>query len=992
MLRVIFALIFCVSVSYGAVIKAIPLSQVSFDSPLPGEASITYIGLSAGDAFIDQDSTPPVMAVRIPSAIDVTGVVAYMKDEDEDNVYRVTFSLSAAIITAAPDGEEIYHKLSRDYVDYFITHTGADSGHIIPGTKDRGAQAWWHFRNRGFTAATNDEEPEENNRRNQRNDGLLDLFSGTTALHENLQFDRRVRVSDGIPTVPVTKLPRITTRPVAWDKLLPDQAAAASIDLLAAHVPGDQYALFVRSFAALQTITEQGDSLLAGPLQLGMGRAEDAGLLKRYQKQLGLELNEISKRLGGQVIEAVAITGSDPFLRMGSDVGVLLYAKQVQVLNAYLTVRRNAMVAAGAKLESGIAGTLAWQGAVSADRSMSSYVLIDGDVVLVTNSKVQLDAYAALRAKKRTALAEEPEMRFFRHRYNLNNKDELALAVISDATIRRWCDADNRIGDALRQRAAMRLANLQTEWIYAGCPANWQPTGDNTDLGVMSVDARGVRSSSYGSLHFMTPIAELGITKVTEEEAGSYRRFLRNYERSWRGALDPIALCISSRPNNGMAFDLSVLPLAVGSDYQDIINMVGNTRISFTDGDAHDSLLHVVFALDPDSEMAKKINNVSSAPLGGLAKPLSWLGTHVSLYVDDDPVWDEILKAAKELDESEIFEKFWSRLPLAVHVSVRNPLGLTTFMTAARAFIDQMVPNMLKWETVQHGELSYVRITPTPDGLRSIGMENAQPQILYLAAPEGLTFTFSDAVIKHVIERIEKRRANAAANSEKSESPVANQQAVLTITPRLLRALDFLSNFDLGSNPPSYQSYDTAAILNEWHKLFPDPDPVVLHELWWGVKPVCPLGGTYRWNEHWMTMESSANSWGDKNVSVAEPKTPGYEIVMRTISSAQIGISFEKLPDPPRDPELQPGERRVTVLEGDTWDSIASQEWVGRQQLLVRNKAKAEDPLEPGRVLIVPSMRRDRGQDIGLRVQVEIKPAVEKPASDAAEKPEKNIP
>ena len=35
-------------------------------------------------------------------------------------------------------------------------------------------------------------------------------------------------------------------------------------------------------------------------------------------------------------------------------------------------------------------------------------------------------------------------------------------------------------------------------------------------------------------------------------------------------------------------------------------------------------------------------------------------------------------------------------------------------------------------------------------------------------------------------------------------------------------------------------AWSNIAILNEWKRLFPDQDPVAVHERLWGVRPVCP--------------------------------------------------------------------------------------------------------------------------------------------------------
>ena len=39
--------------------------------------------------------------------------------------------------------------------------------------------------------------------------------------------------------------------------------------------------------------------------------------------------------------------------------------------------------------------------------------------------------------------------------------------------------------------------------------------------------------------------------------------------------------------------------------------------------------------------------------------------------------------------------------------------------------------------------------------------------------------------------------------------------------------------------------------------MFPDQDPVKVHERLWHTTLVCPGGGKYVWNDQWKTMEST---------------------------------------------------------------------------------------------------------------------------------------
>jgi hypothetical protein len=52
-------------------------------------------------------------------------------------------------------------------------------------------------------------------------------------------------------------------------------------------------------------------------------------------------------------------------------------------------------------------------------------------------------------------------------------------------------------------------------------------------------------------------------------------------------------------------------------------------------------------------------------------------------------------------------------------------------------------------------------------------------------------------------------------------------------------------------------SWANLPILNEWHRRWPDRDPVRLHEEYWHTRLVCPGGGEYVCSAEWQTMEST---------------------------------------------------------------------------------------------------------------------------------------
>ncbi|MBE7561158.1 hypothetical protein HS125_20285 [bacterium] len=453
-------------------------------------------------------------------------------------------------------------------------------------------------------------------------DAMLDetfsLFSGGRAVSENLQLDRQLQVTPATAeTVALDSIPGITVRAYDWRALL--SGATPETDALAQFIPEDQHALFFPSFAAMLSLMDTADKRATPLLYLLESRAEDAGTRARYERQLCLATDALSRLLGPQLVASVAFTGSDPYLRVGSDVAVLFEAKDAPALRAALLARHAASAGAypAAKPVDGQVVGVAYKGLVSPDRAVSSYVATVTGAVVVTNSLAQLERILNTAVGSTKSLAAVDEYRYFRRRYAKSDPTETAFLVLSDATIRRWCGPRWRIGASRRTRAAAVLSELTAAHLpeMATGAAKEGPLPDEkvSGAGNLSMTSSGVSSSIYGNLAFMTPILELPLEKVTDEEARAYGRFRDNYQRNWRAYFDPIALRFSLSPGRD-AFDLSVRPLIASSQYREFLEVVAGSTLSAGAGDPHpESIFHFVLSVSPEARQARQWSNMGTA-------------------------------------------------------------------------------------------------------------------------------------------------------------------------------------------------------------------------------------------------------------------------------------------------------------------------------------------------------------------------------------------
>ncbi|MDB6109673.1 MAG: hypothetical protein JWR69_1423 [Pedosphaera sp.] len=847
----------------------------------------------AGEVFLAGEAadrwTPPVqvyqqgiLAIRAPKDKEVTGRL-FVPKPDFSGMTALTFKIP--LTAGKPEAGKEFLKAKETHYRKLLDRN-------IPGG------AWFrHQEQEAANAGTGKAvaDPAGTGRFNRRRplevEDTYDLFTGGRAVSENLQLDRvLLATKPGEATVDLTNVIGITVKEMDWKPLIKD--CKPELDPLAASVPADQHALFFPSFQAMTEMMDEADNNCTPLLQMIEPRSEDMDSRGRYQKQLCLGLSEISRRLGPQMVESVAFTGSDPYLRTGTDIGVLFQTKQPDVVKGFILARQAATAQAGS-LAKGVHGEIdgvGYTGLVSPDRAVCSYVASVGEVVFVSNSLYQLGRLIQVNKGSQPALVTQDEYIFFRNRYPRGDKQESAFLVLSDAAIRRWCSPQWRIATARRTRAAAALAELQAAQLDALVKGTVQPGPLPTDLqladaGQFGVTGQGVTSAVYGTLDFLTPIGEIPMTKVTQAEADAYNRWREGYQQNWSQYFDPIAARFSVHPEQ-ISAELTVMPLIVRTEYNQLIRLSSGAAIAPASGDPHPGVLaHLAMAINPQSEPILQAGNFVGTMSPSLkANPFGWLGSSIALYADEDPFWEKLAHAEKP---EAFLEKEYHQLPLALHCEVKSPLGMVAFLTALRAYSDQSAPGMTTWASHEYGGQNYVKVTPAGEFREQDGLEKLA--IYYAVTPESLVVTLNESLLKRALDR---QAARKAARAEGKTIPAANlpwlgTNLCLQLDQRFITALQRV----LGEEYQAAQqllAWNNLPILNEWKRRFPTQDPVRLHEQFWQTKLVCPGGGKYVWNEKWRTMESTI--YGHPG----EPKKgPAKFGPLSSVACANLGVSFE---------------------------------------------------------------------------------------------------
>jgi hypothetical protein len=721
-------------------------------------------------------------------------------------------------------------------------------------------------------------------------DDTVALFGGGRAVSESLQFNRVFPNSGvGQATIDVNSIPGISVTPMDWTKK--NQGLNPKIDPLAALIPADQPAIFLPNVAALIDLADEADRSGTPILTAIEARSQDSLTRQRYEKQLGLSLNALGRLLGPNMVKSAALTASDPYLRTGTDIALLLETDDPAALKTLLT-NQLSLAAAQSPQQSPSSDASFFASAVAPNRTLCCYMAALGNAIVVTNSVAQFQNIQNAFDGKSPALSQAPEYTFFRDRYKLGDGDETAFIVLTDATIRRWCGPRWRIADSRRTRAAAILSELQAqhidELVSGNMPENPILHTDFplANIGELRLTSGGVASSTYGSLDFMTPIAEMQLTKVTRAEADMYKRWREGYENNWRWFFDPIAARLGVHGDK-LTADVTIMPLIAGTEYAAFMDIAGSARIGPDAADPHPDLAHFVLALDKNSQTFHPAQNYVSnmVPSIGL-DPFSWLGQWVAIYADDDPFWEELAQAK---DWEAFGESNFSRFPIAIDVDVSNGFKLTAFVVAMRAFIEQTSPQMTSWESMTYKDQPYVKVSPTPTAIaQNADVKNAA--LYYAISGDAFIITPNERVLQRALER-----RMARLDSAKSAPPPATKPSAWlgeSVAAKFDRkTLDLLRHVNKDQDEINVQdlAWQNLPILNEYKRLYPDRDPILLHEKLWGIRLVDPAGGQYVWNETWHTMESSIYG------SPYQPKQgPAGSYLPEAIKSGNFGLTFEE--------------------------------------------------------------------------------------------------
>lgn len=620
---------------------------------------------------------------------------------------------------------------------------------------------------------------------------LYETTTGAAAITESLQLRRMNGLTprgDDQRTIPIGKIQGIDVAEHPWEKMIGDKKPAP--ENFASLVPHDNYYVHFKNIARFLEFSELIDQWGTNLTRAYEATSRDYRLKDRYEQQLCLRSTILGKTLGPLVIKGIGITGSDAYLREGSDVAILFQVvKSDLFLAAVEPFLSNARKQWGQQLKESKSEHrgITIESFVTPLREVSLHRASFDAYVIYANSSVGLRRIIDCYRGESKRLSQMLDFQYMRTVFRYDDGNEDGFAFLSDAFIRNLVGPASKIKERRRLEALVSLHMLThgamfTAWDLGRAPVSYPniinvaglkleelPMPDGK-AAIWDPEKLVARSDVYNTIHFATPLIELPIDQVTPTEADEYNRFRLEYLGLWRQYFDPIGIRVSLNGER-IQLDTYILPLIENSTYNQLRRVTGQKTVRFDPSSISDkTLFQYLIRLTSDwtereSWLGGRVGGEGFNPLAILVWGLDPVGEWFLVRLDDSPVYEKLLalaersEAGTNIDMEEVVKLVWS-IPIAVGIDVRNPLVFGGALAALRSSVKASLPGALTWEPMEkeYKGVSIVRVQATPQGRGMLGpilrerKDGFLPAVYYALIDGGFYMTLNEKMIQNLID------------------------------------------------------------------------------------------------------------------------------------------------------------------------------------------------------------------------------------------------
>lgn len=412
---------------------------------------------------------------------------------------------------------------------------------------------------------------------------LFGLTAGAVAIHESLQLTELIGPPrpHGGETVALDKLEPPDLPSLDFEDLLGEREIVLEEEAL--FIPAEWAYLRFASGRDLLAFLDEADLWVGHAMSFYGATARGAAVIWRCFERLGMPDPRRFPAFYQVILGPIAVTMSDPFLREGTDLTVILppgSAALSEVVEALETP-----------------GT-------AARRHQGRC----GDRIVLSTSRVALDRALAVGgvgtdSPSPESLAAAADFRYMRSLLPAG-AGEAVFAYLSESFLQRLVGPRLRILESRRVRCASHLRTIVNGALLFFHEKGREPEGiaELVENGYLEEtvshcphggsyeisDGFTASCHVHNRLGDLTPHIELDLVEVDQAEAWAYRRFARAYRNFWRRYFDPAGISIS-REGGSWHVDLAVLPLAENSLYRNLSRLTGGPPLDGGSGPVADS-------------------------------------------------------------------------------------------------------------------------------------------------------------------------------------------------------------------------------------------------------------------------------------------------------------------------------------------------------------------------------------------------------------------
>lgn len=496
--------------------------------------------------------------------------------------------------------------------------------------------------------------------RDEIEEDLYRAFSGGLTVQQALQ--RRALDSEaaaGNLDIHISTLTPPSLRTLPFDAMLKrslEVGEKTHVHAIAKLVPADQYFVHFGSVHALNELFSLAGDWGNELLRVFTVRATEHHLRDKFQEQLCLQTDGLSKLFEAGVVAELAMTGADTFIAEGTDLTILL---RLDDPDLFLSAANGWLADASARHPELVVRDFHYRGhqvqaRYTEDRIVSSFVINVGEYAIYSSSHRAIRRVIDTLVGQSDSLLDAPDYRYVTTVLPPGEDEHAAYLFASDAFLRRITSPAWKISEKRRMQCFNNLVMLNNASLFYRLETGGSPNSlsdlvegrfvDPKKLvcphgGAYAIDAE--RDTCTCSLHnrlkYLTPNIELSVLQISKEESQEYARYKKRHEGLWGRFFNPVAARIDVQER--VRFEVAVMPFANSGLYEDIKDRLSEISMPLDLGDAaRSAIVSLSFLPGRDSirDMLREIPGVHGLiEADPTLTDLSWIGDRVGVHLCD---------------------------------------------------------------------------------------------------------------------------------------------------------------------------------------------------------------------------------------------------------------------------------------------------------------------------------------------------------------------